>query len=149
MIFTINKTPKGVSKVFVGKVVQTILVGERRPKEIIEIVFLTKLEIKKLNQRYRKNNHPTDVLSFAGEGKTRFPLISGQTKFLGQIAICWPKVMANAKNYSVLPQEELTRVIVHGILHLLGYDHETDGKKAGRMAKKQEQYVFRALNISR
>lgn len=149
MIFTINNAPKGVSKVFVGKAVKLILAGERRPKEIIEIVFLTKREIKKLNQLYRKENRPTDVLSFAKEGKVRFPLISGQPKFLGQIAICWPQVMANAKNYSVLPQEELTRVIVHGILHLLGYDHETNREKARRMAKKQGDYVFKALNISR
>ncbi len=146
---TINNAPRGVKKVFIEKVVKIVLVAEQQQEKIIEIVFLTKREIKKLNQLYRKENRPTDVLSFAKEGKVRFPLISGQPKFLGQIAICWPQVMANAKNYSVLPQEELTRVIVHGILHLLGYDHEIDQKEARRMAKKQEDYVFKALNISR
>lgn len=147
MTFSVNNVPKGVGRIFLEKATKMVLAEEQRQEEVMEIVFLSRPEIKKLNQQYRKKNRPTDVLSFAGEGKADFPLVSRQPKLLGQIAICWPEVAANAANYGILSREELTRVLVHGILHLLGYDHEANSKQARQMAKKQEEYVFKALSL--
>jgi probable rRNA maturation factor len=84
-----------------------------------------------LNRRYRKRDYPTDVLSFSyGDMKIdRIP-------FLGEIMIS-PEIAArHAIQWGVSPERELRMLLVHGILHLLGYDHETDGGRMDCMQKK-------------
>ena len=71
-----------------------------------------------LNRRWRRRNGPTDVLSFpAGESGARF---------LGDIVISIPYATRQARRRSDPPSREMDRLLVHGFLHLLGYDHETD-----------------------
>ena len=71
-----------------------------------------------LNRRWRRKHGPTDVLSFpAGESGARF---------LGDIVISVPYATRQARRRSDPPSREMDRLLVHGYLHLLGYDHETD-----------------------
>jgi len=95
--------------------------GFKDDKEI-SVAFISKEDIKKINSKYRKINDSTDVLSFEGEGD-----------ILGEIII---SVEETKKNGDIF-EDELKRVLIHGTLHLLGYDHEKD---CGEMIKKQEQY---------
>jgi len=84
--------------------------------------------IKKLNKQYRQKNRPTDVLAFAYNG-------------LGEIVICLEQVKRNAQKFNTSFKDELKRVLIHGILHLLGYDHEQSVKQAQQMRKKEEIYL--------
>lgn len=82
-----------------------------------------------LNRRYRGKPGPTDVLSFpSGEEDDE-----GLT-YLGDIAVCGPVAAAAAREAGHPLAEELRRLLLHGLLHLMGYDHETDG---GRMVRKE------------
>jgi probable rRNA maturation factor len=74
--------------------------------------------LRRLNRRFRGLDRPTDVISFALLEGTPLPLPSRQ---LGDIYIS--RTRRQARQYRVTPQEELARLMIHGVLHLLGYDH--------------------------
>lgn len=85
-------------------------------KWIVSISFVSRSEMKKLNKKYRKKNKPTDVLSFSMK----------EGKLLGDVVICPSIAKVNAVKYGSTFRSEIARLVVHGLLHLLGYDH---GKK--------------------
>jgi probable rRNA maturation factor len=109
-----------------------LLVGDRR--------------MMSLNRSYRGKNITTDVLSFPqiGEGKccsTYAPCP------LGDIVICLPQARRQAAEYGFTFYEELTRLVIHGLLHLLGHDHEKSAYKAKKM-RKLEKEIFEQLCAS-
>jgi len=113
------------------QVAKKVLKGENRETEIISLVFVSKEEIKKLNNKFRKKNKPTDVLSFnINEGN-----------YLGEVVICPEVVRLNAKKYKVSMKDELIKMFVHGILHLCGYDHEINEAEAEIMEEKEKIYL--------
>jgi probable rRNA maturation factor len=84
-----------------------------------------------LNRRYRHKNYVTDVLSFSyGE------VLVDKRLFLGEIVIAPEVAFTQAVRYGVCPHKELRQLFVHGILHLLGYDHETDQGQMNRLQKR-------------
>ena len=105
------------------QVAKKVLIGENREIENISLAFVGKEEIQKLNKKYRKKNKPTDVLSFNLDEKD----------CLGDIVIC-PDVVREKG-------EEMLEVFIHGILHLLGYDHERSKKDEEIMLAKQDLYL--------
>jgi len=96
-------------------------------------------KIKALNKKYLKRNRPTDVLAFPEPES--FPQKSKENFNLGEIIICPQQVKKNAKKYNLSFKKELARVLTHGILHLLGYNHEASPKKAKEMEKKENYYL--------
>ncbi|MGB8768336.1 MAG: rRNA maturation RNase YbeY [Candidatus Korobacteraceae bacterium] len=82
----------------------------------VSIRIASSRELQDLNRRFRKHNKPTDVLSFP----------SGTPKLAGDIAISSEIAAANASEMGHTPQTELKVLILHGLLHLAGHDHETD-----------------------
>ena len=113
-----------------SQVAKKVLSGENR-KTTISLAFVNKAEMKKLNNEFRKKNKPTDVLSFElSEGKS-----------LGEIIICSSVVKENAKKYKVSVKREMLKVFVHGILHLLGYDHEKSKSQVEIMEAKEKFYL--------
>lgn len=88
----------------------------------IELIFVDKSEIANLNKEFRQKDTPTDVLSFPQE---QFDV---EENILGSIVIC-PDI-AKEKN------EEINQLLKHGLLHLLGFDHEEDEVKWDEMAQK-------------
>jgi len=88
----------------------------------------TDKEVRELNRRFRGEDRPTDVLSFP----------SGDALgSLGDIAIAWPYASRQAALIGHPPETELRILLLHGLLHLLGHDHETDG---GRMRRLEERW---------
>jgi probable rRNA maturation factor len=71
-------------------------------------------EMRDLNRTYAGEDHATDVLSFEGEGS-----------HVGDIAISWPRVVEQAEHWQHDEKDELSVLVVHGFLHLLGWDHAT------------------------
>ncbi len=89
--------------------------------------------MKHLNSTYRGKDTSTDVLSFPAFGVFR------ETGILGEIVICLPKVKSQAKELKHSPQFELEILLIHGVLHLLGFDHEkgpAESKVMGRWEKR-------------
>ncbi len=97
------------------------------------IAFVTDSEIKRLNKTYRRKNKPTDVLSFPSQTFSKRP---NKNKFLGDIAIAPAVACRYAKKNGRSLQTEICILILHGILHLLGYDHETDRGQMDRIERK-------------
>ncbi|MBU4204876.1 rRNA maturation RNase YbeY [Patescibacteria group bacterium] len=146
MISINNLTKKKVSAVFLKGVAKIVLKGENTGKgKELSIVLIEAPAIKKLNQKYRKKNKPTDVLSFPAFVSKSGLRRTGKCEedFLGEIVICPKEVKKNAKENKMAFKKELAFVLIHGILHLLGYSHEGLKKEAEIMDKKTEKYLFK------
>lgn len=83
--------------------------------------------IRSLNKQYRHKDKITDVLSFSQQEGPAMVAPSGQCN-LGDIVVSWPQVKRQAVKYSVTPEKELAFLIIHGLLHLLGYDDKTQSQ---------------------
>jgi len=131
MIEINNFTDFSVDKKTFSTVAKKVLSGENKEREDVSVAIVGKEEIKNLNKKFRKKNKPTDVLSF----------LLNEKQYLGEIIICPEVVKENAEKYKVSVKSEMLKVFVHGILHLLGYDHEKSEVEAEEMEKKQEKYL--------
>jgi probable rRNA maturation factor len=123
-----NFTKLKVDVRFFEKLAKTVLTGEKKAHTKLSVSFVSPAEIKKLNKEYRKKDKPTDVLSFT-------------YKDSGEIIICPQIIRENAKKFDVAFKKELVRVLIHGILHILGYDHEQKAQEAVKMEKKTNYYL--------
>lgn len=108
---------------------------EKRIKGEIEIIIVGESEIKRLNRDYRGKNKVTDVLSFAWQEDNKV-----STNLLGQIYICYPQIKRQAKVWQVSAKEEFSRMLIHGLLHLVGYDHDNE-KDSKKMFDLQEKII--------
>jgi probable rRNA maturation factor len=82
-------------------------------------------EIRSLNRQFRGLDQPTDVLSFSAD----FQDPDLESRYLGDVVICYPQAASQAKKRGHALEDELQLLVVHGILHLLGYDHATQEEK--------------------
>lgn len=101
------------------------------------LVFLSKTKAKKLNQQYRNKNYATDVLSFLNTD-----LLHDKNQgiaHLGDLVICPEVILKQAKEHGLTFKEELSYMIIHGMLHLLGYDHEKNRREEKIMLGIQDQ----------
>lgn len=108
-------------------------VARLRGKEL-GLVFLDVSEARALNKQYRGKNYATDVLSFDGD----------DVHMLGELVLCPEVLRRQAKEHGLSYREELGYMIVHGVLHLLGFEHERGGRAARRMFELQDR-VFESL----
>ena len=132
-----NLTTISVRDGHLKKIVEAVLKEENIKKDMdLSIAFIGKEEIKKINKQYRAKDEATDVLSFQGEA------IKNE---LGEIVICLDKVAENAKDSGYSFKKELEQDLIHGLLHLLGYDHEKNRIEEKRMMEKQKKY-FKLVN---
>lgn len=99
-------------------------------KKDLSVVIVGEEKIKKINSAYRQKNTKTDVLSFEGEGRQ-----------LGEIFLCLPVAKRQAKKFNLTLKEEVARLTIHGILHLLGLDHEKNEKEAKKMFDLQDKLL--------
>ena len=100
----------------------------------VAIALVSDARIRSLNRRYRKMNKPTDVLSFADDAASRAPRVANRG--LGDIVIATGVARRQAKTAGHSYQTELRVLALHGLLHLLGYDHD-DRLDRGRMARTE------------
>ena len=119
----------------------------RLKADSLTVCLVTDAEIARWNRAYRGKPRPTDVLSFPAEAGRR----SGDRRrgaraasYLGDIAIAPAVAQRNARKFGRTFDEEMRILILHGMLHLMGYDHETDN---GQMDRR-EQRLRRALGLA-
>ena len=108
-------------------------------------MFVTDQKIKTLNQRYLKHNHPTDVLAFhwqdtATTAKASCGVSKKMTDIEGEIIVSTDTVLRNSKTYQTTAAQELNLCVIHGLLHLLGYDDHTP-KQIERMRQKEKELL--------
>lgn len=122
-----NKTKSRIDIKLVKRVAEKFLRVYKLKNKDISIAFIGDAEIKKINKRYRGLNKPTDVLSFSGE-----------EDFLGEILIDYNQIKRQAKKYSHTTEQELIFILVHGLLHLIGFDDKTEKgrREIDQLAKK-------------
>ncbi|MGA2981729.1 MAG: rRNA maturation RNase YbeY [Terriglobales bacterium] len=98
-------------------------------KSKVNVLLTSSVEMKSLNRRFRGKDKPTDVLSFPAEP-------DAQEQFAGEIAISAEMATKNAHELGHSPAQEVKILVLHGVLHLRGYDHECDN---GQMARREKQ----------
>ena len=112
-------------------VLDAALKHENVSNAIFSVVFMNDEEIHEMNRDYRGVDRVTDVISFAFEDNN--DLVYNDIRMLGDIFICIPQMKRQAIEYGHSEKRELAFLAVHGILHLLGYDH---------MNEKDEKVMF-------
>lgn len=99
----------------------------------VSVLLVNDAAMRRLNHRYRGIDRTTDVLSFPQGPFPAAPL------FLGDIVISLPQARRQAYEYQTPFKRELARLLVHGLLHLLGYDHEKNSYQAAKMRRLEEE----------
>lgn len=129
MIEINNAAKQKINSALIKKTAQNFLKAYGKEKYDLSIAFVSGVAMRKLNKQYRNINQTTDVLSFAGEGD-----------FLGEIIIDCAQVKGQAAEFGNSLENELIFILVHGLLHLLGYD---DKKEKGRreMIRLGEEFL--------
>lgn len=110
-----NTTNSKVDLGLVEKIVDLFLKKYKLGKKEVSVAFVSDDEIRRINKKYRNKNKITDVLSFEGEGD-----------FLGEILINYNQIKKQAKLNKNTVKYELIFILVHGLLHLIGYCDDTD-----------------------
>ncbi|HEV8150016.1 MAG TPA: rRNA maturation RNase YbeY [Gemmatimonadales bacterium] len=125
-----------LSRAAVVEAAERVLRGERQ-QALLSITFLGRDRMRALNTRWTGRPRPTDVLAF--------PLAGPRGALAGDVYIC-PWVAAREARARRIPlAQELTRLVVHGVLHVLGFEHpDTGARETSAMWRRQERYV-RAL----
>ena len=136
-------------ELFLGRVKQELGLGAAE----VTVCLVSDAEIARMNKSFRKKRGPTDVLSFPAvlrRNPLRVPLVARTSrsrgskrrreKSLGDIAISPATARRNAKKYGRSLPDELRILILHGVLHLLGYDHEAD---RGQMDRREQRLRLR------
>jgi probable rRNA maturation factor len=99
--------------------------------------------VRELNRRYRRRNQPTDVLSFAQAEGAEFATAPGVPRHLGDVVISVETARRQAREARVTLRDEVAHLLVHGILHLLGYDH-VRARERDVMRAREEAILGRA-----
>ena len=117
----------------------TIFEGSKKKYEL-SISVVTDEEIRILNRDYRKKDSATDVLSFPMIADDEFP-VPPDSVMLGDIVISYETCVVQAENIGHSVQDEFFRLLAHGFLHLLGYDHEISQEEEILMKKKEDELL--------
>lgn len=115
---------------------------EKKVRGEVEVNIIGDKEMEGLNSHYRGKCRTTDVLSFAW---TESVFGAGEKEELGQIFISYPQLKRQAKEQGVKDAEELARLLIHGLLHLVGYDHK-EAEERKKMVFKEDKIIKYALS---
>ena len=132
---------------FAGKVDMELLhrvTAEALRREGIEgevalsVVITDDEAVRELNRQFRDVDAPTDVLAFGSGEEGDFVTAPGEPAYLGDVVISCPRAVAQAEEYGHSINRELALLTVHGVLHLLGYDHVVEAERMEMWARQNE-----------
>lgn len=121
----LEKWIKGLSRLLVKRGYKAVA-----RKELV-VVFVTSGEIRRLNRLYRRKDYSTDILSFQ----------PADPSAVGELVLCLPIIRRQSRRTGLSEQGELGYMIVHGALHLLGFDHEKPREESKMFALQDELYA--------
>ncbi|WP_413581142.1 rRNA maturation RNase YbeY [Bdellovibrio sp. HCB288] len=142
-VLIINESKHSVPRKFIQEWMDSVVVELKKRKVInadksrreLTLVFLDKKPAQKINREFRGKDYATDVLSFDSMDPGSF----------GELVMCPEVLKKQAKEHKLSFQKELGYMLLHGTLHLLGYDHETNDKDAKEMFDLQDAIFERLL----
>ena len=104
-----------------------------------EVVLADAATVRELNRVYRGRDEPADVLSYASMEGGGFVEAPGEPSSLGEVIVCLPVAEEQAAASGQPVAATVAHLLVHGLLHLLGYDHEEDAAEAARMQAREDE----------
>ena len=120
-----------------ARAARAVLRGEGARHATVSLAFVGARRMRSLNRAYFGKDRPTDVIAFSFGGQ-------GPSPVLGDVYVCPDVAERNARRFGVQPRQELLRLIVHGVLHVLGHDHPAGAAcSASPMWRRQEHYLRR------
>jgi probable rRNA maturation factor len=135
-----NFTRRRIPKTDVIKCARQVLKTLGRKQAELSIVIVGARRMANLNTRYRHKAGTTDVLSFR--------LSEAQSKLLrGEIVLCYEEVVAGSRREQVKTSNYLKYLLIHGILHLVGYEHENVSAQVSARMEKRQQQLTRKFNV--
>jgi probable rRNA maturation factor len=148
-IFVEEKFRGMVNGGWVKKIVRQVLKAEGvAPPYEVSLVFTDSKTVKQLNRDYRGVDEATDVLAFymlpQKGADSSFALPPDGVTRLGEIIISYPQAAAQAREQGHSPERELALLVIHGILHLLSYDHE-EPEEESKMRERERELLERCL----
>jgi len=131
-----------VSRELISKICALVLTAEKQDSNFeLSFLFIDNSEMKKLNSTYRHIDSPTDVLAFPMNEEQTF---SELDRMLGDIVISTEQAIKQADEQGHRPVKEIIILIIHGLLHLLGYDHLEEGEQ-NEMKSREDLYLKKSL----
>ena len=138
--FSKNSSFRIKSKISIKKWIELAVKKEKRSVGEITYIFCSDKYLLEINKKYLKHNYFTDIITFQYYPKVSSLKSQISNLIFGDIFISIDRVKVNAKDYDVPFDHELKRVMIHGILHLLGYKDKTKSAK-GEMTKREDFYL--------
>jgi len=134
----------------IGALVRSLIEPElRRADYRVSLHLVSDETIRALNQEHRGKDAHTDVLSFPlhDPNGMRFVLPPGEPVNLGDVVVSYPRAVEQASQFGHSVDRELGYLVAHGVLHLLGYDHEEDAER--RVMRRKEEEALAPLGFTR
>lgn len=127
-----------LSRQRVADIARFVLRSEKVRDAMLSVTFVGPSAIRALNRRHLRRNRPTDVIAFG------FRAVEGRGAIVGDVYISPDAARASARANGIPVREEIVRLVIHGTLHALGYDHPgTDDRVTSAMWRRQERLVER------
>lgn len=130
-----NYLERGREKALVALTERILRYMDLPERSQVCLSFVSDEDMRELNRRYRKIDRTTDVLSFAQRD-------GGDVGILGDVVISYDTAVRNSQRFSVTVEGEIRRLVVHGILHLLGFDHAEKKQRETMRGKESEILGF-------
>jgi rRNA maturation RNase YbeY len=133
----------GISSKHVRLVASSVLEGESACFDEISVAFVSDRAMRRINRTFAGRDESTDTLAFElgpdpTPGGTKTKTVAG--KNLGEIIVCVDRAIAQSRTYRVSLEKEVARLLIHGLLHLCGYDDSTKTARA-RMHSRENRYI--------
>lgn len=139
-----NFTKNKINARKLEKAMDAVLAVEgKKGRAEVSLVFTGEKRIRDLNRSYRGMDRVTDVLSFEGENEDDFISPEDGISYLGEIFICYPRAAWQAKEKKHPLEKEIDILFIHGLFHLLGYDHIKD--EDYEVMRRKEEKALRKL----
>ena len=126
------------------RLLRRLLSLTRRPTAVVGLLFVNDPQMRRMNRHYRRIDRPTDVLAFpaVSTGRVGTPVV------LGDVVISIDTARRQARQAGAALRDECRRLLIHGYLHLLGYDHERSRREAVRMRRLERRLETRLTERS-
>jgi len=116
------------------KIFEFIAESERVNFEIVEVAYVDDNEIIRINKEFLKRDYITDIISF------RYDEDESNENIEGTLYCCLPRIIDQAKEFGESSEKECLRILIHGLLHLIGYDDQSGSEKK-EMTRLEDQYL--------
>jgi probable rRNA maturation factor len=131
-----------IEKSIIEEAARKTLSCESRQGAVVSIALVNDDRMRRLNKRYRSIDETTDVLAFA---MSEEEAVGYNPELLGDVVISLPQALKQAKKFKISFDEEVGRLLIHGILHLLGYDDQSAPQK--KKMEEREEAILQELKV--